>query len=126
MSLGFEINFKEPKATEATNSTLLKSQEGHTTLRESPERLLRQRVNKSNRCIESNSARESRGPYNTEWETKRDWLDREITEATEATEATKSTHRNVSWFCNQFQRAKSNRSNEINTAKESSGSHNTE
>ena len=59
MSLGFVINFKEPKATEATKSKLPKSQEGHTTLSESPERLLRQRVNKSNRSNASNTARES-------------------------------------------------------------------
>ena len=32
MCLGFEINFKEPKATEATKPTLPESQEGHTTL----------------------------------------------------------------------------------------------
>ena len=32
MSLGFEINFNEPKATEATKLTLTESQEGHTTV----------------------------------------------------------------------------------------------
>ena len=54
MSLGFVINFIEPKATEATKSTLPKSQEGLTTLSESPERLLRQRVNRGNRSNRSN------------------------------------------------------------------------